>query len=507
MGRGTKRLRLTELMTNLMDSGAFNAPGVRDREITGLTSNSRDVKDGFLFAALQGGQRDGRDYIGDAVARGAAVVLAPDGTALPEGTDPARVFLVTAGNPRQRLARLAARYYAGQPEITVAITGTNGKTSTAEFARQIWTRLDKTAASIGTLGLMADGFAAGPSLTTPEPVDLHRMLSTLARSGVSRLAIEASSHGLDQHRLDGVQFDAAAFTSFGRDHLDYHGDTAHYLAAKLRLFSQLLPADGGAVLNADMAAYKEIAAACEDAHLDVRSYGAHGRDLRVDDLTPVIDGQRMCFTLAGRSYDTRLPLIGAFQASNALAAMLLVVTCGGDADAAAAALPRLQGVRGRLELAGRRANGAAVYVDFAHTADALETVLTTVRPHVSGKLSVVFGAGGDRDRGKRPLMGQAAARLADTVVVTDDNPRGEDASAIRRAVMAGCPEGREIGDRRAAINSAVAALAGGDILVIAGKGHEPGQIVGDEVLPFDDVSEARAAIAAADGSDGLEGEA
>lgn len=492
-------------MANLMDSGVLNGPGARDLDVTGLTANSREVKRGFLFAALPGSHRDGRDYIGDAVARGAAVVLAPDGTNLPAGTDPARVVLVTTGNPRQRLARLAARYFGEQPATTVAVTGTNGKTSTVEFTRQIWARMGQTAASIGTLGLMAEGFEAGPSLTTPEPVDLHRTLAKLARNGVSNLAVEASSHGLDQHRLDGVRFEAAAFTSFGRDHLDYHGDSARYRAAKLRLFTDLLPADGGAVLNADMAAFKEIAAVCAEAQLDVCSYGANGRDLRVDDLTPVADGQRLCFTLAGRTYDTKLPLIGAFQASNALAAMALVVTCGGDADEAAAALAWLRGVRGRLELAGRRANGAAVYVDFAHTADALEAMLATVRPHVGdtlagGRLAVVFGAGGDRDPGKRVLMGRAAARLADAAVVTDDNPRNEDPAAIRRAVMTGCPDAQEIGDRRAAIHAAVAALESGDILVIAGKGHEEGQIVGDEVLPFDDVQVAQAAIAAVDGT-------
>ena len=485
-------------MANLTDSSTLTAPGVRDLDVAGLTSNSRAVEDGFLFAALPGSERDGRDFIGDAVARGASVVLAPAGTRLPEGLDPARVFLVTDNNPRQRLARLAARFYGDQPATAVAVTGTNGKTSTVEFTRQIWAHLGATAASMGTLGVTAPGFAPGPSLTTPEQVELHRTLATLAKAGISHVALEASSHGLDQFRLDGVRLRAAAFTSFGRDHLDYHGTEDAYLAAKLRLFTALVPAGGCAVLNADMARYRDIATACLDAQLDVCSYGRAGDDLRIDDLAPLADGQRLCLALNGRTYDLKLPLIGAFQASNALAALGLVLAAGGDRDKAVAAVSRLTGVPGRLQLAGRRGNGAAVYVDYAHTPDALEAVLTTVRPHVRGRLWVVFGAGGDRDAGKRPLMGAAAARLADQVIVTDDNPRSEDAARIREDIMVGCPEARAIAGRDTAIDAGVTALADGDALVIAGKGHETGQIVGDAVLPFDDVAVARAAIAAID---------
>ena len=481
-------------MTNLTDNSTLTAPGVHDIDVTGLTSNSRAVEQGYLFAALPGSQRDGRDYIVDAVERGAAVVLAPAGTALPRGTDP-QVCLVTDVNPRQRLARLAARFYGEQPETAVAVTGTNGKTSTVEFTRQIWAQLGETAASMGTLGVIAPGVEPGPSLTTPEQVELHRTLAALARRGVSHLALEASSHGLDQFRLDGVRLRAAAFTSLGRDHLDYHGTEEAYLAAKLRLFSALLPADGCAVLNADMARYDDIAEACEEAQVDVCSYGRNGDHLRIDDLTPMADGQRLCLTIGGRTYDLKLPLIGAFQASNALAALGLVLACGAETDAAVAAVSRLAGVPGRLQLAGRRGNGAAVYVDYAHTPDALEAVLTTVRPHVAGRLAVVFGAGGDRDAGKRPLMGTAAAGFADVAIVTDDNPRTEDAAAIRAAVLGGCPGAQDIGAREEAIRAGVAALSAGDALVIAGKGHETGQLVGDTVLPFDDVAVAQAAIA------------
>lgn len=482
-------------MANLIDSGTLTAPGVHDLDVTGLTSNSRAVQQGYLFAALPGSRQDGRDYIGDAVSRGAAVVLAPAGTVLPQGTDPRRVFLVTDANPRQRLARLAARFYGEQPATAVAVTGTNGKTSTVEFTRQIWAQLGNTAASMGTLGVIAPGFEPGPSLTTPEQVELHRTLAALTRAGVGHLAVEASSHGLDQYRLDGVRITAAAFTSFGRDHLDYHGTEETYLAAKLRLFTSVLPADGCAVLNADMARFDEIAAACEAAQLDTCTYGRNGDDLRIDDLTPLADGQRLCLTIKGRTYDLKLPLIGAFQASNALAALGLVLACGGEMDAAVAAVSRLTGVAGRLQLAGRRKNGAAVYVDYAHTPDALEAVLTTTRPHVTGRLAVVFGAGGDRDAGKRPLMGAAAAAAADIAIVTDDNPRTEDPGDIRAAVLGGCPDAQNIGPRDAAIHAGVAALNAGDALVIAGKGHETGQIVGDTVLPFDDVAVAQSAIA------------
>ena len=375
-----------------------------------------------------------------------------------------------------------------------AVTGTKGKSAVVGFVRQIWERLGLKAGSMGTLGLEAPGFAGGESLTTPDQVRLHRDLAALAKAGVNHLAIEASSHGLDQYRLDGVRFRAAAFTNLGRDHLDYHGDLDHYLAAKMRLFDTLLPVDGSAVLNADIPEFEALQERCRAAGVAVRSFGRRTSDLRLDDVAALADGQRLCLTINGRSFETRLPLVGGFQAYNALAALGLVIACDGDLDGAVAALCHLQGVRGRLELVARHANGAPIYVDYAHTPDALETVLAAIRPHVSGRLAVVFGAGGDRDPGKRPLMGAACARLADRCIVTDDNPRGEDPALIRKAVLAACPGAKEIGARDDAIAQAITDLGPDDVLVIAGKGHESGQIVGDQVLPFDDGDVARAAV-------------
>ncbi|MHA1566621.1 MAG: UDP-N-acetylmuramoyl-L-alanyl-D-glutamate--2,6-diaminopimelate ligase, partial [Alphaproteobacteria bacterium] len=441
---------------------------MRDVDVTGLTADSRAVGQGFLFAALPGAQDDGRAYIDDAIARGARVVLAPEGTHLDQHQS---VQLVTHDNPRRLLAELAARFYGRQPRTMVAVTGTNGKSSVVGFVRQIWQQLGLMAGSMGTLGLEAPGFAGGESLTTPDQVRLHHDLAALAKAGVDHMAIEASSHGLDQYRLDGVRFQAAAFTNLGRDHLDYHGDIAHYLAAKMRLFDTLMAVDGTAVLNADIPEYAAMRAICKDAGVDTRSYGRRTSDIRLDDLAPLPDGQRICLTVNGRSFETRLPLVGEFQAYNALAALGLVIACGGDLDGAVAALCRLQGVKGRLELVARHPNKAPIYVDFAHTADALETVLSAIRPHVSGKLVVVFGAGGDRDPGKRPLMGAACARLADRCIVTDDNPRSEDPAVIRQAVLAACPGAKEIGARDEAIRHAIAGLGPDDLLVIAGKGH------------------------------------
>ena len=472
---------------------------MRDVDVTGLTADSRAVSQGFLFAALPGTRDDGRAYIDDAIARGARVVLAPEGTRL--DTDQA-VQLVVHDNPRRLLAELAAHFYGRQPKTMVAVTGTNGKSSVVGFVRQIWERLGLKAGSMGTLGLEAPGFAGGVSLTTPDQVRLHHDLAALAKASVDHMAIEASSHGLDQYRLDGVRFQAAAFTNLGRDHLDYHGDLGQYLAAKMRLFDTLMAADGTAVLNADIPEYDAIRTACEEAGVGTRSYGRRTSDLRLDDLAPHPDGQRMCLTVNGRSFETRLPLVGEFQAYNALAALGLVIACGGDTDGAVAALCRLQGVKGRLELVARHPNNAPIYVDFAHTADALETVLTAIRPHVSGKLVVVFGAGGDRDPGKRPLMGAACARLADRCIVTDDNPRSEDPALIRQAVLATCPGAEEIGARDEAIGHAIAGLGPDDLLVIAGKGHESGQIIGNQVLPFDDGDVARAAALACAGGQG-----
>ncbi len=480
--------------------------GLTDADITGLTADSRLVEPGYLFAALPGSipgsGTDGRTHIADAVTRGALVVLAPPGTTLDSGPppfgalDPATlsgVQLVTDENPRRRLALLAARFYAPQPKTVAAVTGTNGKSSVAGFTRQLWSHLGMASGSIGTLGVDADGFSGGPSLTTPDPVVLHRTLGEMARAGVQHVALEASSHGLDQFRLDGVELRAAAFTNFTRDHLDYHGTQQAYLAAKLRLFEELLPPDGVAVLNGDIPEFEHIRDVCRDAGHEVRVYGVNTSDIRLDDAHPLAEGQRLCITYRTRTYETRLPLIGTFQAYNALAALGLVLACDGDLDAAFSSLSRLKGVRGRMELVARNASGAPIYVDYAHTPDALETALVAMRPHVAGRLVVVFGAGGDRDAGKRPLMGVVAARSANLVIVTDDNPRREEPETIRRQVLVGCPRAQEIGDRAEAIATAIGLLGPDDVLVVAGKGHEEGQIVGTRTLPFDDREVARAA--------------
>lgn len=446
-------------------------------EITAISADSRKAGPGMVFAALPGARANGVDFIKDAVAAGAAAVLAPQGTVWPE-TVPA-VPLILHPQPRRALAVLAARLAGRQPGCVVAVTGTNGKTSTVDFLRQIWTLSGTPAASLGTLGLIAPGFAPGPGLTTPDPVALAGDLAALATAGIEHLAIEASSHGLDQHRLDGVQLAAAGFTNLTRDHLDYHGSMAAYQAAKLRLFAELLPAGAPAIASdtldaASLDALREISLR---RGLALRVVGPEGCVARPD-------GQAL--RVAGR--DLVLPLAGRFQADNAVLAAALAQDCG-VADAVSY-LPRLVGVRGRMELVARLANGAAAYVDYAHTPDALSRLLAALRPHTEGRLVLVFGAGGDRDPGKRPLMG-AAAQPADLVIVTDDNPRGERPETIRAAIRAACPEAVEIGDRAAAIAAGLAALQAGDVLVVAGKGHEQGQIVAGQVLPFDDADVIR----------------
>ncbi len=464
--------------------------------LSGLTADSRAVAPGFLFAALPGAKADGRTFIADAVARGAVAVLAPAGTTWPEGVPP--VPLLTAADPRRALALLAAGFHAAAPATLVAVTGTNGKTSTVDFLRQLWTLEGFRAASLGTLGLVAPGLPPGESLTTPDPVVLHAMLARLARAGVTHAAMEASSHGLDQRRLDGVRLAAAGFSNLTRDHLDYHGTMAGYRAAKLRLFDTLLPAGGTAVANADMDRETLLALRAVAALRGLRllTVGEAGDDLRLLRQVPLPDGQELDIAAFGARGTVRLALPGRFQADNALLALGLALAAGMAADRALALLPRLAGVRGRMELAARLPNGAAVYVDYAHTPDALERLLAALRPHVApgARLHVLFGAGGDRDPGKRPLMGEAAARHADLVWVTDDNPRSENPAAIRRAVLAGCPAGIDAGDRAGAIAKALAALGPGDVLAVAGKGHESGQTIGGMTYPFDDASVVRGLV-------------
>ncbi len=466
------------------------AAAIAATPVASLALDSRAVRPGALFAALPGRKADGRAFIPAAIAAGASVILAPSGTRL----DAPGVALVTDDEPRRLLAQIAARFYGRQPATTVAVTGTNGKTSVAHFTRQIWTALGLAAASLGTLGLAAPGRAEKGALTTPDPLSLHRLLAELAADGVEHLAFEASSDGLDQFRVDGVRLAAAAFTNLTRDHLDTHGSMEAYRAAKRRLFAELLPAGAPAVLNADSPDFAALAALCRTRGCPVLDYGRAGRALTLLSARPTAQGQDLDLAVRGARHSLHLPLAGTFQAANALAALGLVLATGGDADAAIAALQTLEGVPGRLQKVATRANGAAVYVDYAHTPDALETVLTALRPHATGRLVALFGCGGDRDPGKRPEMGAIAQRLADRVIVTDDNPRSEAAAPIRAAILAACPKGEEIADRRAAIRAAVAALAAGDLLVLAGKGHESGQIVGTEILPFNDADEARAAV-------------
>jgi UDP-N-acetylmuramoyl-L-alanyl-D-glutamate--2,6-diaminopimelate ligase len=465
-------------------------------EISGLTADSRKVAAGYLFAALPGSRADGRDFIPQAIEQGAAAVLAPEGTVLPAPKAPGAkpVALVTDPNPRRRLALLAARFYGRQPATVAAVTGTNGKTSVASFTRQIWHTLGHESASLGTLGLQPPRPDAPASLTTPDPVELHRCLASLARDRIDHVVLEASSHGLDQSRLDGIRASAAAFTNLTRDHLDYHGTMEAYLKAKLRLFTELLLPEGCAVVNIDDPASGAVVAACRARGLRLITYGRGDADLRLIEQQPTPTGQDLRLGIFGKEYSVALPVAGAFQAGNALAALGLVLGGGCDREKAIAALTQLSGVPGRVELVGATPAGGHVYVDYAHTPDALETVLKALRPHAQNRLFVIIGCGGDRDRGKRPLMGRIAVTLADEAIITDDNPRSEDPAAIRQEMLAEAPGAQEIGDRGAAIAHAVAAMGPGDVLVIAGKGHESGQIVGGQVLPFDDRDVARTAI-------------
>jgi UDP-N-acetylmuramoyl-L-alanyl-D-glutamate--2,6-diaminopimelate ligase len=454
----------------------------------GLASDSRDVRPGYLFAALSGANADGAAFVKDAVARGAVAVLGKP--AIKSQVDALGVRFIGDENPRRALSRQAAQFFKLQPKIIAAVTGTKGKSSVVAFVREIWTALGKPAASLGTVGLVSPQGETVLKHTTPDPIEIHRLLAKLKEDGVDHLALEASSHGLDQFRLDGVEIAAAAFTNITRDHMDYHGDFEHYLAAKLRLFGELVRPGGIAVVNSDAAHADHFLATARARGLKVLTVGEKGETIRLLSRTGNGDSQTLKLSHDGRQIEVDLPLLGDFQASNALVAAALVVGLGEEPDKVFAALAQLKGAPGRLQRVAWAACRAPIYVDYAHTPDSLEKVLTAIRPHVAGKLHVVFGCGGDRDKGKRPLMGEAAARLADRVIITDDNPRNENAAAIRREALAGAPGAREIADRGEAIHTAIAALEKGDILVIAGKGHETGQIVGTEVRPFSDANEA-----------------
>ena len=477
----------------------LTARGAREAQVTALSVDSRSVTPGTLFAALPGSTIHGAAYIPGAVTRGAVAILTDaEGAALASDL-PETVALIVTQDPRQTLARAAALWFGAQPGTMVAVTGTNGKTSVATFARQIWTALGHAAINIGTTGVEGAWTAPSPH-TTPEPITLHRLLRDAAEAGVTHAAMEASSHGLDQRRLDGVHLAAAGFTNFTQDHLDYHESMESYFAAKAGLFDRLLPDDGTAVLNADDPRSGDLARIAEVRGQTILRVGHAGdADLRIAAQRFDPTGQDVRYLWRGIPHQARLNLIGGFQAANVALAAALCIAAGDEAGAVFAALPKLRGVRGRMEPAATRANGATVFVDYAHTPDALATALRALRPHVMGRIVVVFGAGGDRDRGKRPLMGQAAAAHADVAIVTDDNPRSEDPGAIRAAILAACPEADEVGDRAEAILRGVDALGPGDALLIAGKGHESGQTVAGQTYPFDDVEQASVAVAALDG--------
>jgi UDP-N-acetylmuramoyl-L-alanyl-D-glutamate--2,6-diaminopimelate ligase len=480
-------------LRDLFSDDATIDPQAEAVTITGLALDSRVVKPGDLFFALSGLKADGTGFIESAVASGAVAVA---GDRPPSGER--RVPFVITPNPRRALAFAAAKFFPRQPSTIAAVTGTSGKTSVAAFTRQIWQQLGHAAASIGTIGLVSPGRTIYGSLTTPEPIELHRQLDEIAREGVTHLAFEASSHGLDQYRLDGVRISAGGFTNLSRDHMDYHPDVAHYLAAKLRLFRDLVAPGGAAVISADHDCSQEVIEAVRAKKLRLIAVGRGGdgvgEGIRV--VAAEIDGfaQKLELRHRGRNYSIRLPLVGEFQIENAIVAAGLAIGTGSEPDQVFAALEHLEGAKGRLERVGER-NGAPIFVDYAHKPDALAKALQALRPYAKRKLVVVFGAGGDRDAGKRPLMGAIAAENADHVIVTDDNPRSEKPETIRSAILSAAKGAGEIGDRAEAIRTAIAGLEAGDALLIAGKGHEIGQIVGDRVLPFSDHEAVASALA------------
>lgn len=485
----------------------LTAQGGRQAEVTGLAVDSRGVKRGYLFAALPGTRVHGGDFIATALSMGAGAILtdAQGARLAADALSTSDAALIVAEDPREALAYAAALWFGRHPETMVAVTGTNGKTSVATFCRQIWTELGFEAINVGTTGVEG-AWTAPLSHTTPEPVTLHRVLAGAAAAGVTHAAMEASSHGLAQKRLDGVRIAAAGFSNLSHEHLDYHASFEAYFAAKARLFANVLPEDGIAVINMDDPKGADMAEIATGRGHEVISVGhGAGCDLRLEAQRFEPTGQELRFAWNDRVRQSRLGLIGGFQADNVLLACGLVIAGGADPDRVFDTLPRIRTVRGRMALAATRANGAAVFVDYAHTSDAIATALQALRPHVMGRLVVLVGAGGDRDRAKRPLMGRAAAENADIVIVTDDNPRSEEPATIRAAVMEGVRQAGgsdrslDVGDRAEAILRGVDVLGPGDALLIAGKGHETGQIVGDDVLPFDDSEQASVAVAALDG--------
>jgi UDP-N-acetylmuramoyl-L-alanyl-D-glutamate--2,6-diaminopimelate ligase len=479
-------------LRDLFSADATIYPNAEAVEVTGLAVDSRAIKPGDLFFALAGSKTDGARFIDSAIASGAVAIA---GDHPPQGGS--RAPFVTTPNPRRALARAAAKFYPRQPATIAAVTGTSGKTSVAAFTRQIWQRLGHESASIGTIGLVSPKRTVYGSLTTPDPIALHRQIDEMAAEGVTHLAFEASSHGLDQYRLDGVRIAAGGFTNLSRDHMDYHPDVAHYLAAKLRLFRDLIVADGAAVISADHDCSQIVADAARKRGLRIVAVGSKGdgagEGIRLVEAD--IDGfaQKLTLEHRGGRHAVRLPLVGEFQIENALVSAGLAIATGSEPKAVFEILETLEGAKGRLERVAER-NGAPIFVDYAHKPDALAKALQALRPYARRKLVVVFGAGGDRDAGKRPLMGAIAAGNADSVIVTDDNPRNENPEAIRAAILSAANGAKEIGDRAEAIRTAIAGLQPGDALLIAGKGHETGQIVGDRTLPFSDHDAVAAAL-------------
>lgn len=484
------------LLSNLIAPTDGAVISGENRQIAGLCADSRKVQAGHLFVAVPGTKCDGASFISDAIKNGAIAIVADHETDL--SSVPSHITTVKVPDVRHALSAIASRFYPRQPQTIAAVTGTSGKTSTVQFTRELWQRCGHKAASIGTLGLVTENETLYGSLTTPDPVTLHQHIDTIAGQGVTHLAMEASSHGIELKRLDHVRVSLAAFTNLSRDHLDYHETMERYFAAKLRLFTTLLRPNGTAVLNADIAEYEDIKTLCEARCIRTISFGRTGSDVLLLGHSPTPSGQNLRFEVYGKPYDIILPVIGEFQVWNSLCALCLAIGSGENPDKTVQAMTKLSGVAGRLEYIGTTPSGGSVFVDYAHKPAALENVLTAMRPHVGAhpgaKLHVVFGCGGDRDKGKRPIMGDIAQRLADNVIVTDDNPRSENPDVIRKEILTGCKAGdglQEIGDRAMAIARGIESLGSGDALIIAGKGHEEGQIVGNQVLPFSDAQEAR----------------
>lgn len=458
--------------------------------IQGLTSDSREVQPGYLFAAFLGSKADGRAHIESAVEKGAIVILALPGTIVPSS----QVWLLEDENPRRRFSLIAARFYGAQPEMVAAVTGTNGKTSVVNFVDQIWSKAGYRGSCIGTLGLKAPNISLKLQHTTPDPVAMHRELAKLETDGVTHLVAEASSHGLDQYRLDGVTVKVAAFTNLSQDHLDYHGDLDSYFRAKLRLFSEILVPEGTAILHCGLEKYDLVKKVCQQRGHKVVSYGRKGADLAIISQHPIEQGQRLEIDIKGKRYIVNLPLVGFYQAENVMCALAIALETEVELAVSLGALEMFSCVSGRLQRVARHPCGADIYVDYAHTPDALESTLKTLRPYAPKQLVLVFGCGGDRDRGKRSVMGGVACKHADKVIITDDNPRNEDPGFIRKQVMSGCHSAIEVESREEAIQTAVSELGPGDILLIAGKGHEEGQVFKDLILPFNDAEVVRSAV-------------